>query len=101
MATDQVPAGVSRITKTARVAVHLTSQQQLIADVLWPSPFVDDNYTVLITVEYPNLTTPTIGNATILSFVKKPDHSGISVDVENGDAANPIDVIVHAVAIHD
>lgn len=101
MATDQTPAGSARIIKTARQAVTLTAGQQLVQDVLWPTPFTDDNYTVSIAVEYPLLAAETVGNAIVESFVKKADHSGISVDVENEDSSNPIDLIIHATAIHD
>lgn len=99
--TDQTPPGSARIVKTARTALTLTASQQLVADVLWPSPFTDDAYTVAISVEYPALATPTIGNAIIVSFKKKTDHSGISCDVENADGTNPINVVIHATAIHD
>ena len=101
MATDRTSPGAARIVKSARAAFTLTASQQLIADVLWPSPFTDDAYTVSLAIEYPALATPTIGNAVVESFVRKTDHSGISVDIENGDATNPIDVVIHAVAIHD
>jgi|SRR5579871_1033468 len=101
MATDQTAPGAARIFKTARVAVHLIASQQSIVDVLWPTPFTDDSYTVSVAVEYPALAGPTVGNAVIGSFVRKTDHSGISVDVENADSSNPIDVVLHAMAVHD
>lgn len=100
MATDQQTAGTARIVKTARLAQNLLASQQVIVDVLWPSPFTDENYTVSLSVEYPALAAPTVGNAFVTSFKRKPDHSGISCDVENVDT-NPIDVVVHAIAFHD
>jgi hypothetical protein len=101
VATDQTPPGAARIVKTARSAVTLTAGQQLVHDVLWPTPFTDDAYTVSLGIEYPALDAPTVGNAIVESFVRKADHSGISVDVENADSSNPIDVVIHATAIHD
>jgi hypothetical protein len=101
MATDQTSPGAARIVKTARSAQHLNLGEQKNVDVLWPTAFTDDNYSVSISVEYPLLATPTIGNAVVLAFKKITDHSGITCDVENGDAANPIDVVIHATAIHD
>lgn len=102
MATDQVPAGVSRIVKTARSApITLTSGEQTIVDVLWPSPFVDDNYTVHISLELPTLDQTLVSYAQVYTFRKKADHSGISVDVESFDPSASLNVIIHATATHD
>lgn len=99
MATDQTPAGSARVVKTKRLS-HIVTADDLTAgfvplDMVWDTPFVDDNYTVVVGIEVPGL----ISTEFTFSFATRTKEKVTALcDIVGtvGDA-----FVLHAIAIHD
>jgi hypothetical protein len=97
-------SGPVKASQTARVALGViaSATPSSIISLVWPTPFVDNNYTVVGSVEVAE--TPSDGAATAICCIgmiqKQPNGAGINFVVCNADGVTH-NVTADFIAIHD
>jgi hypothetical protein len=97
--------GVSSYIKTQRTSYIVTSQDIsnnfIVVSVVWPTPFADANYTVVMSLEDVSGKPPAAADFFQNDIHDKTAAGFLGIFDTGGDSQAGDECIIHAIAIHD
>lgn len=93
--------GKTQNFRTVGTVITSGTTTETVISLVWPVSFVDNNYTVEISLEFTDSNTVTVGTTLHYYFIKQASGTGLNIHLLLNDSTHAHTVVVHGKGTHD